>query len=138
MVISISKKGISKKINIIGLIILISGVILSIVFRSLQEMVYFLFAVVFLSLVMIISYKIRFFPSVLIVDNDELQIEYMSKGFFKRPPFKGSVNNLSISTNSRNDLVLKDKESVIAIIDSNSIKKSDKDMLLNIISGTKM
>ena len=41
MVISISKKGISKKINIIGLMILISGVILSIIFRSLQEIVYF-------------------------------------------------------------------------------------------------
>jgi hypothetical protein len=60
----------------------------------------------------------------------------MSKGFFKMPPFKGSVDNLTISTNKRKDLIIKDKGSVIAIINDNSIEKRDKDLLLDVFSIT--
>lgn len=136
MVISVSKKRISNKINIVGLLILILGVTLSFFFRNHKEMVYFLFSVSFLTFVILISYKIRYFPSILIIENNELQIEYMSKGFFKMPPFKGSVDNLTISTNKRKDLIIKDKGSVIAIINDNSIEKRDKDLLLDVFSIT--
>lgn len=136
MVISVSKKRISNKINIVGLLILILGVTLSFFFRNHKEMVYFLFSVSFLTFVILISYKIRYFPSILIIENNDLQIEYMSKGFFKMPPFKGSVDNLTISTNKRKDLIIKDKGSVIAIINDNTIEKRDKDLLLDVFSIT--
>lgn len=138
MVISVSKKRISEKINIVGLFIMILGITLSIIFSDHKEMVYFLFFVSFLIYVIIISYKIRCFPSILIVENNELQIEYMSKSFFKMPPFKGSVENLTISTNKRNDLIIMNNESIVAIIIDNSIEKRDKDLLISILSETNL
>lgn len=129
-VIKISQKNIFRYSNIIGIMIIILGIVLGVIFRSFPEIIFFSFAVIFLTYALLLSYRIRYIPNTIILDEDKISIEYLSKGLFKQELFRGNTQDVNIR-NEKNRIILAKDDKIIALIKKDSINEDDKIILIN-------
>ena len=130
-IIRFSRKKMFRNVNLIGLSIIILGIVLSFIFRDFPEIVFFSFAVIFSIFVLLLSYKIRYFPNIIVLDEDKILIEYMSKSFFKQKSFSGNIEDIDIEK-IKNKIILSKQNQTIAVIINTSVSKEDEEFLFSV------
>jgi hypothetical protein len=129
-IIKFSQKGFSIKVLLIVVIPLILCFILVFFLREYKELIYFLSVLSCFITILILFYKIRYYPYIIVISNDSINIEYLNKSFFRIKTFKGNVTQLNIVVNSKQIFLFKQKL-LITKINKNSINKEDKEFLID-------
>ncbi|MGI6292742.1 MAG: hypothetical protein ACOXZH_10110 [Bacteroidales bacterium] len=129
-IIKFSQKEFSRKVLLIVIIPLILCFILVFFLREYKELIYFLSVLSCFITILILFYKIRYYPYIIVISNDSINIEYLNKSFFRIKTFKGNVSQLNIVVNPK-QIFLFNQKLLIAKINENSINKEDKEFLID-------
>jgi len=130
-IIKFSQKEFSRKVLLIVIIPLILCFILVFFLREYKELIYFLSVLSCFITILILFYKIRYYPYIIVISNDSINIEYLNKSFFRIKTFKGNVSQLNIVVNPK-QIFLFNQKLLIAKINENSINKEDKEFLIDL------
>lgn len=129
-IIKFSQKEFSRKVLLIVIIPFILCFILVFFLREYKELIYFLSVLSCFITILILFYKIRYYPYIIVISNDSINIEYLNKSFFRIKTFKGNVSQLNIVVNPK-QIFLFNQKLLIAKINENSINKEDKEFLID-------
>lgn len=127
-IIRIKKKKLSNKVNIIGGIFIVFMIFAVFFLREFSEITYFISALAFFIFIIIVSYKIRYYLDLIVISDNKISIEYLSKSFFRQKPFTCNIQDIDIRKEKKK-IILSIKNKIVAVIINDSINKEDREIL---------
>jgi len=131
-VIRFSQKKFSRNVLSIVISSLILYFILAYLLQEFKELAYFLSALVCFISILVLFYKIRYYPHTLVILDDSINIEYLNKSFFRQKPFSGNIVDIDIEK-EKNRIILSKQNQTIAVISRGSVSKEDGEFLFSVL-----
>ena len=131
-VIKFSQKQFTKNILFIIVVSLITFFIFIFYLWRYKELAYFISSAICFVSILILFNKIKYYPYIIIISNESINVEYLNKSFFKQNPFNGNIEDLSIEKN-KNKIILYKQEKIVSEILQNSINKEDENLLFSVL-----
>ena len=131
-VIKFSQKQFTKNILFIIVVSLITFFIFIFYLWRYKELAYFISSAICFVSILILFNKIKYYPYIIIISNESINVEYLNKSFFKQNPFNGNIEDLSIEKN-KNKIILYKQEKIVSEILQNTINKEDENLLFSVL-----
>lgn len=130
-IIKVSRKKFSQNILTVTIIPAIICIVLIFLLQEYKEFVYFLSVLICAIAILILFYRIRFYPYIISISDKNISIEYLNKSFFKQKSFNGNVEDITIRKEGKN-IFLSKQNQMLALINADSIEKEDEKFLFSI------
>jgi hypothetical protein len=122
-----SQKIFSRNVILITSLTALFCITLIFLFKSYKEFVYFLSMTGFLIAVLILFYRIRYNPYIIILSDENIDIEYLNKSFFRRKSFKSKIKELHYKKEKNVIILYNSQNQIITKINNDTIEEKDKE-----------
>ena len=130
-IIRFSHKNFSKNILLLAIMLVVANVFLVFSLKEYKELVYFFSVLICSSAILMLLYKIRLHPYLILIDENNINIEYLNKSFFRQKSFSGNIEDIDIEK-IKDRIILSKQNQTIAVIINTSVSKEDEEFLFSV------